>query len=152
MGWKVASRPPPPLFRFYDMRFKGDISGLEELDNLAGDINTDILIDIGQNAIKIAQEKRISSGLKVYQNMTGNLHNAPGACVVRDGKIVWMEVASDTAHPEAKINTERLLMQCDKSRDGLYLADGMEYASYVRAKGFDVLDSAILYADKRIEE
>lgn len=134
------------------MQFKGDISGLDELDDLVGDINTDILIDIGQNAIKIAQEKRVTSGLKEYQNRTGNLHNAPGACVVRDGEIVWIEVAADTAHPEAQRNTERILKQCDKSRDGLYLADGMEYASYVRAKGYDVLDSAILYADKRIEE
>lgn len=134
------------------MRFKGDISGIDELDDLVDDINTDILIDIGRNAIKIAQEKRVTSGLKEYQNRTGNLHNAPGACVVRNGKIVWIEVAADTAHPKAQVNTERLLKQCDKSLDGLYLADGMKYASYVRAKGFDVLDSAILYADKRIEE
>ena len=134
------------------MRFKGDISGFEELEDLLGDINTDILIDIGQNAVRIAQEKRVTSGLKVYQNRTENLHNAPGACVVRDGKIVWMEVAADAAHPEAKSNTEKLLIYCDKPCDGLYLADGMEYASYVRAKGYDVLDSAILYADKRITE
>lgn len=134
------------------MRFKGDISGIDELDDLVDDINTDILIDIGRNTIKIAQEKRVTSGLKEYQNRTGNLHNAPGACVVRNGKIVWIEVAADTAHPKAQVNTERLLKQCDKSLDGLYLADGMKYASYVRAKGFDVLDSAILYADKRIEE
>ena len=134
------------------MRFKGDISGFEEFEELVGDINTDMLIDIGQNAIKIAQEKRVTSGLKVYQNRTENLHNAPGACVVRDGKIVWMDVAADAAHPEAKSNTEKLLIYCDKPRDGLYLADGMEYASYVRAKGYDVLDSAILYADKRITE
>lgn len=134
------------------MRFKGDISGFDELEELVGDINTDILIDIGQNAIRIAQEKRVTSGLKMYQNRTENLHNAPGACVVRGGKIVWMEVAADAAHPEAKSNTENLLIYCDKPHDGLYLADGMEYASYVRAKGYDVLDSAILYADKRIEE
>ena len=134
------------------MRFKGDISGIDELDDLVDDINTDILIDIGRNAIKIAQEKRVTSGLKEYQNRAGNLHNAPGACVVRNGKIVWIEVAADTAHPKAQVNTEILLKQCDKSHDGLYLADGMEYASYVRAKGYDVLDSAILYADKIIEE
>lgn len=134
------------------MRFKGDISGFDELEELMGDINADILIDIGQNAIRIAQEKRVTSGLKMYQNRTENLHNAPGACVVRGGKIVWMEVAADAAHPEAKSNTENLLIYCDKPHDGLYLADGMEYASYVRAKGYDVLDSAILYADKRIEE
>ena len=52
------------------MRIKGDVSGLNELDNIVEDINTDILIDIGQNAIKIAQEKRVTSGLKVYQNRT----------------------------------------------------------------------------------
>lgn len=134
------------------MRVKGDISGLGELDELLGDINTDMLIDIGKEAIRIAQEKKVTSGLKIYQNHTENLHNAPGACVVRNGKIVWLEVAADSSHPEAQANTENLLMKCDKGRDGLYLADGMEYASYVRAKGYDVLDSAILYADKRMTE
>lgn len=134
------------------MQFKGDISGLDELDDLVGDINTDILIDIGKNAIKIAQEKRVTSGLKIYQNRTGNLHNAPGACVVRNGKIVWMEVAADAAHPDAEERTRNLLLYSEHEIDGLYLADGMEYASYVRAKGYDVLDSAILYADKRIGE
>lgn len=134
------------------MRFKGDISGLDELDDLVGDINTDILIDIGKNAIKIAQEKRVTSGLKVYQNRTGNLHNAPGACVVRGGKIVWIEIAADAAHPEAKDRTWNLLVYGEHEKDGLYLADGMKYASCVRAKGYDVLDSAKLYAQKRIEE
>lgn len=134
------------------MRVRGDTSGFDEIEDLVDDMNTDVLIDIGQNAIKMAYEKRVSSGLKTYMNQSGNLHNAPGACVVRDGKIVWIEVVSDTAHPEAQANTEKMLRACDGASDGLYLADGMEYASYVRARGYDVLDSAILYADKMITE
>lgn len=35
---------------------------------------------------------------------------------------------------------------------GLVLENSKEYASYVEAKGFDVLSGAILYAHKRLEE
>ena len=61
-----------------------------------------------------------------------------------------MEVVADTSHPEAKSETENLLIYSEKPKDGLYLADGMPYASFVRSKGYDVLDSAILYAGRQI--
>lgn len=36
--------------------------------------------------------------------------------------------------------------------EGLVLENTQEYASYVEAKGFDVLSGATLYAHKRLEE
>lgn len=134
------------------MDFKGDISGLEELIRQAEDEYYSKLIEIGKNCIRIAQNARGSNGLKEYQNHTFNLRNAPGACVVKDGQIIWMEVVADTSHPEAKSETENLLIYSEKPKDGLYLADGMPYASFVRSKGYDVLDSAILYAGRQIEK
>lgn len=134
------------------MKFKGDISGLDELIQQAEDEYYSKLIEIGKECIRIAQNARGSNGLKEYQNHTFNLRNAPGACVIRDAKIVWIEVAADSSHPEAKSETENLLIYAEKPKDGLYLADGMPYASFVRSKGYDVLDSSILYAKRQIEK
>lgn len=134
------------------MEFKGDISGLDELIQQVEDEYYSKLIEIGRECVRIAQNARGGNGLKEYQNHTFNLRNAPGACVVRDGKIVWMEVAADGAHPEAKSETDNLLIYSEKPKDGLYLADGMPYASFVRSKGYDVLDSSIMYAKRQIEK
>lgn len=130
------------------MEVRSDTSGFEELMKLVDDQNDKDLIEIGKQAIRIAWEKRNTSGKKNYKNRTGNLHNAPGACVVRNHKIVWMEVMADAEHPDASSNTENILVYSEHPKDGLYLADGMRYASFVSSKGFDVLDSAILFADK----
>ena len=135
------------------MDFKGDISGLEELIRQAEDEYYSKLIEIGKNCIRIAQNARGSNGLKEYQNHTFNLRNAPGACVVKDGQIIWMEVESDGSHSEAVRNTENLLIYSEKSKDGLYLANGQPYASYVESKGFEVImTNGILYAGRQIEK
>lgn len=134
------------------MEFKGDVSGLDELIQQVEDDYYSKLIEIGKEAIRVARDSRRTSGLKDYENHSFNLRNAPGACVVKNGKIIWMEVAADSSHPEAKKQTENLLIYAEKPKDGLYLADGMPYASFVRSKGFDVMDSAILYAGRQIEK
>lgn len=134
------------------MEFKGDISGLDDLIQQVGDVYYSKLIELGKEAISVAQNARGNNGLKEYQNHSFNLRNAPGACVVRSGKIIWMEVAADSSHPEAKGETENLLIYSNKPKDGLYLADGMPYASFVRSKGYDVLDSAIFYIENQIEK
>ncbi len=135
------------------MEFKGDTSGLDELAQQIEDKYYSKLIDIGKEAICVAKNASGSAKRpKEYQNHTYNLRNAPGACVVRDGKIIWMEVVADSAHPEAKTETESLLTNSNKPKDGLYLADGMIYASFVQSKGYDVLDSAIFYVDNQIEK
>lgn len=133
------------------MQFKGDITGLDEVYELAADIYFDELIRIGKEAIRVAQQARGSSQRsKEYQNHTWNLRNAPGACVVRDGKIVWLEVGADSEHPKAEQETKNLLIYSEHPKDGLYIADGMFYASFVQSKGFDVLDSAIFFIENEI--
>ena len=135
------------------MEFKGDVSGLDKLEQQIEDAYYSKLIEIGKEAIRVAQKVHGSAMYpKEYQNHTFNLRNAPGACVVRNGKIIWMEIAADSAHPESKNETENLLIYSEKTKDGLYLADGMLYASFVQSKGFDVLDSAIFYVGNQIEK
>lgn len=133
------------------MHFKGDTTGLDEVYEQAADIYFDELIRIGKEAIRVAQEARGAPNRpKEYQNHTWNLRNAPGACVVRDGKIVWLEVGADSEHPEAEQETENLLIYSEHPKDGLYIADGMFYASFVQSKGYDVLDSAIFFIENEI--
>lgn len=135
------------------MNFKGDISGLDEVYEMAADHYFDELIRIGKEAIRVAQEARGSQRFpKEYQNHTWNLRNAPGASVVRDGKIVWMDVDADGEHPDARLETEKLLQTYNYAKDGLYIADGMYYASFVQSKGFDVLDSAIFFIENEIKK
>lgn len=128
------------------MKFKGDISGLDELKKQIEDSFFNKLIEIGREAIQYAQKNG------EYKNHTWNLRNAPGFCVVRNGKIIHLETGDDGGHPEAKTNTENLLIYSEKTRDGLFLADGMPYASFVESKGYDVLSNSILYARRQVNK
>jgi hypothetical protein len=40
----------------------------------------------------------------------------------------------------------------DVDKDGLTLKNEAEYASFVESKGYDVLSSAALFAEKRLKE
>ena len=77
------------------MEFIGDDSGLSELQKQIEDAFFSKLVEIGKDAIRYAQKNG------EYQNHTFNLRNAPGFCVVRDGRIVAIEVGDDGGHPEA---------------------------------------------------
>jgi hypothetical protein len=91
-----------------------------------------------------------------YKDQTGNLRSSIGYVVAVDGEVVQsssFEVVKDGA---------------DGSRDGksyaldlvkqfpegivLIVVAGMKYASYVSAKGYDVLDSSEVLADRLVPE
>lgn len=64
---------------------------------------------------------------------------------------MWVE--TDGAHPDAVRNTENLLIYSEKTKDGLYLANGMNYASYVESRGFEViLTNGVLFAERNIKK
>lgn len=129
------------------MEFKGDVSGLDELLNKIDNEYYSTLSEVGRDATRNAKINR------TYENRTGNLNNANGGCVVRDGKIMDMWVESDGTHPDAVKNTENFLIYSEKPKDGLYLANGQPYASYVESKGFEVImTNGVLYAGRQIEK
>ena len=128
------------------MRVKGDISGLDELIELIDTKANTVLSEIGRESCLKAQNEGN------YQNRTGNLRNANGYCVVRDGEVVKKEVISDGVHPDAVRQTENAMAQIPKDTDGLYLVNGMEYASYVEGKGYEVIMSEKLYAQNQIKK
>lgn len=129
---------------------KFDTSVIDNIDKEEDELEDayyDELVKIGQGCIRVAQY----SG--AYKNHTFRLRSAPGYCVVRDGEIYKMEVGSTKFNkPEAIRQTESILIYSEKPEDGLYLADGMEYASYVESKGYDVMDSAISYGIRQVKK
>lgn len=129
------------------MIFKGDTSGLDDLIRKIEDAYFSGLSKVGKEAIMNC------SDLGSYQNRTGNLRNANGYCVVRNGKIIDLWINNDNSHSQAYENTRNLLIYTEKPNDGLYLANGMIYASYVESKGYNViLTDGLLFAEKEIKE
>lgn len=142
-----------PLQENKVMEFKGDISELDELEEQIENTYFNKLIEIGRDAIRVAYNASGSSKYpKVYKNHTWRLRKAPGFCVVRGGRIIALEVYGKGTNMESVQKTTYYLQYHEKKDDGLYLADGMEYASFVQSKGFDVMDSAILYAKRMINK
>lgn len=135
------------IFNLKYMRFKGNTSGLDFLLEGAYDEYYATLSEIGREATRNAKVAG------TYQNRTSNLRNANGGCVVRGGRIIDMWVETDGSHPEAVEKTKNLLIYSEKPKDGLYLANGMEYASFVESKGLEVIMSdGVLYAQHLIEK
>lgn len=91
------------------MKIKGDISGLDELEERVSDTFFSKLIEIGRDAVRFAQHNG------EYKNHTFNLRNAPGFCVVKDGKIIHLEIGDDGGHPEA-LKTQRTFLFIPRNR------------------------------------
>lgn len=128
-----------------------DLSGLDEFVEEVNENATELMKEAAQRAVYMQKERNVSNK-KAYQNHTWNLRNAPGAAIVRDGNIVDLYIPADGEHSLAKNRTEAMLIFGSKPKDGVVVADGMEYASFVSSKGFDVLDSASLTLDKELKQ
>lgn len=126
------------------MKIEKDFSGFDEVDKWEDQL-WGAVADVGRDAIEDAKENG------EYKNHTHNLRNAPGYAVIRNGEIIKMEVPADGNHAEARKETEDFISRANKPQNGLILADGMKYASFVEHKGFDVLSGAALRAIKKLK-
>lgn len=52
-----------------------------------------------------------------------------------NGEIIDMYVPAEPGHEDAKSKTENLLIYGKRPQNGIIIADGMEYASYVEEQG-----------------
>lgn len=125
----------------------------EALEDAAED-----LMCIGEQAVNAA---RLNG---TYTDRTGNLRSSVGYVLAKDGKVISQ---SDFAKVIGKDNPDGKPVDGDEqgkafaasraaelSKDGfgLVIVAGMEYASYVSDRGYDVLDSAKLRADEQFRQ
>lgn len=89
-----------------------------------------------------------------YKNQTGNLRSSLGYAVVLDGRVVSQAGFDVVLNGQegAADGREYLSKLVSQYRKGIVLivVAGKNYAGYVSAKGFDVLDSAELLAAKLV--
>ena len=157
------------------MQFKGDISGLDELERQLEDAYLDRLADAGEKAVQEA----IAEGN--YQNITGNLRSSIGYVIAYNGQILreggFYKIRGRGENMQKVVFTTKAGKNVsfwakgqfgdgsEGSRKGLefvrswirgtvgysfILVAGMEYASYVSSKGYDVIDSGTLLLWKLI--
>lgn len=91
-----------------------------------------------------------------YKDQTGNLRSSIGYVVAVDGEIVQMssfDVVKNGGRGSKGGKTYAMKLVRDFPKGiVLIVVAGMKYASYVSAKGYDVLDSSELLADKLVPQ
>ncbi len=91
-----------------------------------------------------------------YIVWTANLRSSIGYVIVRDGSVVTQggfksAKGGDEGAAEGKAYAEKLAAKFPHGITLIVIA-GMNYAAYVSAKGYDVLDSAELLAEKLVPQ
>ena len=91
-----------------------------------------------------------------YKDQTGNLRSSIGYVVAIDGEIVQMSSFDTVKEGQdgSRGGKEYAIQLVRDFPKGIVLivVAGMNYASYVSAKGYDVLDSSELLADKLVPQ
>lgn len=99
---------------------------------------------IGECALRVAREKGS------YKDDTGNLRNSTGYVIAVDGQVT--KRAGFDSEDENKVKTEdglafaEELARTTEGKAVLVVCAGMNYATYVSRRGYDVLDSAEIEA------
>lgn len=96
---------------------------------------------IGEGALRIAREKGS------YTDRTGNLRNSTGYVIAVDGQITTRAgFDSKNEKNEGGAAFAEELARTTEGKAVLVVCAGMNYATYVSARGYDVLDSAEIEA------
>ena len=121
------------------------------------------LVYVGEAAVKEARE----SGR--YKDQTGNLRSSIGYCVLDNGKVikessfdvargVWKDdkgrkhpYSGDAGSSEGREFLPKLISEHSKGL-ALIIVAGMNYAAYVEAKNYNVLDSAEQMAERLLPQ
>jgi hypothetical protein len=91
-----------------------------------------------------------------YTDQTGNLRSSTGYVVVSDGNIVqvgnFQQIKSGSEGTKAGQAFARQIASQFSKGICLIVVAGMKYATYVSAKGYNVLDSSELLAEKLVPQ
>lgn len=156
------------------MEFRGESSGLDELEKRIEQYYIDRFIQAGEEAV----QKAVVNGN--YQNITGDLRSSIGYVIAYNGTIIkeggfykikgrgnnmqkvefttkdgkqvsfWAKGKFGDGSHGSKTGLEFARSKVSSSGYSFVLVAGMEYASYVSSKGFDVFDSGVLILWKLI--
>lgn len=136
------------------IRIKMDFSGLDkEVAKAKEKLHHEIVTEmqrIGESYINEGRRATDYSGLKRYENHTNNLRNAHSFRIYRDGQKVTdhMGEINGMANPTDAMFEEKV------KGDGyeLIVGDGMDYASHVEGKGYNVSTSGFMLVERKVEE
>lgn len=98
----------------------------------------DKLSYIGEGALRIAREQGS------YTDRTGNLRSSTGYVIAVDGEVI-ARAGFDSKDEDGAAFAEELA-RTTEGKAVLVVCAGMNYATYVSARGYDVLDSAEIEA------
>lgn len=117
------------------------------------------LQQLGERLVKYAREDK--SAARHYTDRTGNLRNSIGYVVVQGGQIVKSLFDGNTSATEGyqKGNgnaiglayATKIAMELPANKTYLVWVAGMEYASYVEANGYDVIQGSGNWLESRFE-
>lgn len=103
----------------------------------------------GEEFVKNAREQMQDHAMGTYKDITANLRNSIGYFVFHNGKSVFQNPAADYAGPESEgrkakteiagINQEVIADMIKPDGFQLIGVAGMNYASYVESKGYNVI-------------
>lgn len=111
---------------------------------------------VGLEFVTSARQKAKSDG--GFDDQTGNLRSSIGFIVVYDGKIVHENFALSDDGTERHEGLQRGRSFANKVGEespvgyALILVAGMEYASFVEAKGYDVITGSTLGTYSKMQE
>ena len=111
---------------------------IEEQLKLKVEVLINKLSYIGEGALRIAREQGS------YTDRTGNLRNSTGYVIAVDGQVTT-RAGFDSKNEDGAAFAEELA-RTTEGKAVLVVCAGMNYATYVSARGCDVLDSAELEA------
>lgn len=120
---------------------------LEEVERIEGAIIYNLKY-VATQAVNIARDTTLQG---TYKDQTVNLRSSIGAMILRDGVPIWGAEPYEEATEKGQQAGEALLQKLAREFPRgivLVLVAGMNYAHYVSRRGYDVLDSAELEAER----
>ena len=124
-----------------------------DIDNRAAELVADICEDMAYIGEECVNAARMSGD---YTDRTGNLRSSVGYGLIKDGVVVRSSNFEDVKPTADKGHDAGLdfLDELAAKRKGICLAivAGMEYSAAVQSKGYNVLYSAELLGEKRVNE
>lgn len=104
-------------------------------------------------AVPRSDGHRLLSGKRDYLNHTWNLRSSLGYAVTYNGK-EKRRFIGDQNHtdPTAGVEANKALNEVNKAGTGVIFVDGMDYASFISSKGYDVIDTAEAYLKRELNK